>query len=139
MCVSEGLALAPWGALGGGRFKTDEEIAAYEKSGEQTRTIWGEGFTDKSRAVTKVLDKIAKAKGSTKTGVALSYVMQKVPYVFPIVGGRKPEHLAANIEALGISLTAEQILAIESVKPFEKGFPYTNFVSYGSSSSQSPG
>jgi hypothetical protein len=48
--------------------------------------------------------------------------------VFPIVGGRKVEHLHANIEALEISLSREQIAYLESVKPFDKGFPHNRFV-----------
>jgi aryl-alcohol dehydrogenase-like predicted oxidoreductase len=61
--------------------------------------------------------------------VAIAYVMQKYPYVFPIVGGRKVEHLHANLEALEISLTREQIAYLESIVPFEKGFPFNYFVS----------
>jgi aryl-alcohol dehydrogenase-like predicted oxidoreductase len=55
--------------------------------------------------------------------VALSYVMHKAPYVFPIVGGRKVEHLLGNIEALSISLTREQIAFLESIVNFDIGFP----------------
>lgn len=55
--------------------------------------------------------------------------MQKVPYVFPIIGGRKIEHLHANLEALEISLSPEQIKTLEDVIPFDKGFPYSYFVS----------
>ena len=49
--------------------------------------------------------------------------MQKVPYVFPIIGGRKVEHLYSNIEALEIVLTEEHIATIESAVPFDHGFP----------------
>lgn len=59
--------------------------------------------------------------------VAIAYVMQKTPYVFPIIGGRKVEHLHANIEALNIALTPEHIKRIEGAVPFELGFP-TAFV-----------
>ena len=55
--------------------------------------------------------------------------MQKTPYVFPIVGGRKVEHLMANIEALEITLSNDQIKYLESVVPFEPGFPYWMIVS----------
>lgn len=53
---------------------------------------------------------------------------QKAPYVFPIIGGRKIEHLQANLEALDISLTPEHIKALESVLPFDPGFPNTMIV-----------
>ena len=61
--------------------------------------------------------------------VAIAYLMQKTIYVFPIVGGRKVEHLMANIEALEITLSNDQIKYLESVVSFEPGFPYWVIVS----------
>jgi aryl-alcohol dehydrogenase-like predicted oxidoreductase len=55
--------------------------------------------------------------------------MQKTPYVFPIIGGRKVEHLLANVEALEISLSSDQIKYLESAVPFEPGFPAWMIVS----------
>ena len=55
--------------------------------------------------------------------------MHKAPYVFPIIGGRKVEHLQSNIEALSIRLSDEQITQIEGVLPFDKGFPNNIIVS----------
>ena len=55
--------------------------------------------------------------------VAIAYLLQKAPYVFPIVGGRKVEHLLANLVALEISLTNEQIQSLESEVEFDVGFP----------------
>lgn len=49
------------------------------------------------------------------------------PDVFPLIGGRKVEHLHDNISALTVKLTAEDIAAIEGVKPFDLGFPH-NFI-----------
>lgn len=58
--------------------------------------------------------------------------MQKTPYVFPLIGGRKVEHLMANIEALSITLHPDQIKYIESVTPFDLGFPAVMIVSLAS-------
>lgn len=55
--------------------------------------------------------------------------MQKAPYVFPVIGGRKVEHLYQNLEALDISLTPEQIKVLDDIVPFDKGFPFSSFVS----------
>jgi len=49
--------------------------------------------------------------------------MQKTTYVFPIIGGRKVEHLLENVEALEISLSDEQIKYLESIVEFDLGFP----------------
>ena len=56
--------------------------------------------------------------------------MHKTPNVFPIVGGRKIEHLRGNIEALSIKLSPEQIEEIEAAHPFDPGFPM-NFLFMG--------
>lgn len=57
------------------------------------------------------------------TAVAIAYVMAKTPYVFPIIGGRKVEHLRDNIQALSIKLSDEQIRKLEEASPFTQGFP----------------
>ncbi len=55
--------------------------------------------------------------------------MHKTPYVFPIIGGRKVEHFYANMEALDITISDAQIKELESVVPFDPGFPNTMVVS----------
>ena len=61
--------------------------------------------------------------------VAIAYLMQKTPYVFPIVGGSKVDQLLQNIDALDVSLTSDQIKFLDAASPFNPGFPYTGFVS----------
>ena len=79
--------------------------------------------------MSEALAEVAKENGiDSVTAVALAYVMSKAPYVFPIIGGRKVEHLMDNIQALKIKLTEKQIEYLESINPFEPGFP-NNFVS----------
>ena len=56
--------------------------------------------------------------------------MHKYPYCYPIVGGRKIEHLKGNIEALSIKLSPEEIEEIEDAAPFDVGFPM-NFLFMG--------
>ncbi|KAI0709650.1 aryl-alcohol dehydrogenase [Cerioporus squamosus] len=119
MALSEGLALAPWNVLAGGKIRTDDEEERRRRTGEKGRTVAGPDWerTEVERKMCKALEEVAKQV------VAIAYVMQKVPYVFPIVGGRKVEQLEANIEALNIALSEEHIKFIESILPFDLGFP----------------
>lgn len=55
--------------------------------------------------------------------MAIAYHLHKTPYVFPIVGGRSVANLQKNIEALEITLSQEQMAFLESVLPFDVGFP----------------
>ncbi|OTB20742.1 hypothetical protein K445DRAFT_313225 [Daldinia sp. EC12] len=129
MCRAEGMALAPWGALGGGKFKTEEQ-----RKSDAGRKIQA---TEDDIKVSRVLEKIANRKNTLITSVAQAYVTSKVPYVFPIVGGRTVDHLKGNIEALKIKLSTEDIKEIESAIPFDIGFP-NNFL-YGPQIPENPG
>ncbi|KAI0761130.1 aryl-alcohol dehydrogenase [NADP(+)] [Irpex lacteus] len=129
MCVQEGLALAPWNVLAGGKLRTDAEEERRRESGEKGRQAFGPWERNETeRKVSQALEKVAGEVGAKSiTAVAIAYLQQKVPYVFPIVGGRKVEHLHANLEALEISLSEEQVAYLESIVPWNKGFPYNYF------------
>ena len=74
--------------------------------------------------MSEALTKVASEHGITSpTAIALAWVMSKAPRVFPIVGGRKIEHLHDNIKALSIKLTDAQIQYLESMRPFADEYP----------------
>jgi len=134
MARSEGLALAPWGVLGGGKIRTNAEEARRKESGEKGRTIISPNWerSPEEKKVCDVLEEIAmEVNCESITAVAIAYHLHKVPYVFPIIGGRKVEHLQQNLLALDISLTPEQIQRIENAVPFNPGFP-SNMIGDGS-------
>ncbi|KAL8668018.1 MAG: hypothetical protein Q9168_007106, partial [Polycauliona sp. 1 TL-2023] len=105
MCRDQGMGVAAYGTLGGGYFKLPEG-----EEGEEEKKDKGRNMPDykpkPADAVTAILARIAKQKGEgvSITSVALAYAMRKTPYLFPIVGGRKVEHLKANVEALELEL-----------------------------------
>ncbi|KAB5572801.1 NADP-dependent oxidoreductase domain-containing protein [Coniochaeta sp. 2T2.1] len=123
------MALAPWDVLGGGKFQTKKSIEERRAKGEGLRNMFtpeGEETkqTPDEEAISAALEKVAAEHGvESITAVALAYVISKAENVFPIVGGRKVEHLQDNIKALSIKLTDEQIKYLESVKSFDAGFP----------------
>lgn len=125
MARSENMALAPWGALGGGNFTTAAKRAANEKG----RSMYPPSETQ--LRVSAKLEEISKAHNTAITSVALAYVLHKYPYVYPIVGGRKVEHLKGNIEALGLELSEEEIGGIEEASGFQVGFPMNFLYEFG--------
>ncbi|KII94700.1 hypothetical protein PLICRDRAFT_96611 [Plicaturopsis crispa FD-325 SS-3] len=136
MARSQGMALVPWNVLAGGKLRTDAEEERRRQTGEKGREIavfmasWERSEDEKK--MSHALEKVAQEVGAQHiTAVAIAYLMQKAPFVFPAIGGRKVEHLHANIEALSITLTPEHIAYIESIFPFDAGFPAT-FIGDGS-------
>lgn len=78
MCKDEGMAMAPWGALGGGYFKPQDQI--HQDGGRNLPAV----STGKEAQVSAVLEKVAKRHDTIITSVALAYVLHKAPYTFPI-------------------------------------------------------
>lgn len=116
-----------WYVLGGGKFQSKAEIERRNNAGEILRSHPGEisHQTQDEIRISEALKKVASEHGiESITAIALAYVMSKAGNVFPVVGGRKVEHLKDNIQALSIKPTQEQIEYLESVKPFEIGFPH---------------
>lgn len=134
MCAAEGMGLAPWGALGGGKFKTAKQRQDSNNEGRN----FGGGPSEQDVKVSDVLEKLANAKHTAVTSIALAYILHKAPYVFPIVGGRNIEHLKGNIAALAIELTPDEIAEIEGALEFNIGFPQ-NFLSGKPEGIKSPG
>ncbi|KFZ11269.1 hypothetical protein V502_07631 [Pseudogymnoascus sp. VKM F-4520 (FW-2644)] len=122
MCKDEGMALLPYGTLGQGRFQTEASFKEREKSNPGRK---GKVASFVERAVSKVMEELAIAKNTAITSIAMAYVMQKAPYVFPLVGGRKVDHIKGNIHALSVDLTEEDIAKIERAYRFDPGFPHT--------------
>ena len=88
------------------------------------------GISDTPALIIADANSYAKEVGAKLiTSVAIACLMQKTTHVFPIIGGRKVEQLVANLEALEISLSEEQMKFIEGTLPFDPGFPHAAFVS----------
>ena len=85
MARSEGLALAPWGVLGGGKIRTNAEEARRRESGEKGRTAFNPNW-ERSPAEKKVcdaLEEIAKEVGTESITARMSTSFA-LPEVFPI-------------------------------------------------------
>ncbi|KAI0672354.1 Aldo/keto reductase [Trametes maxima] len=111
MAREEGMALAPWNVLAGGKVRTDEEEERRRQTGEKGRTIiqsdWERNENEKE--VCKALEKIAREVNAKSIQA----------------GCRKVEQLQDNIAALEVALSEEQVKYLENVLPFDPGFPHT--------------
>ncbi|POY71518.1 hypothetical protein BMF94_5439 [Rhodotorula taiwanensis] len=126
MCRQFGLALAPWDAIASGRLLSKKALEARKQSGEAMRRGGGEQ-SDLERKYSEVLEEIGKehdCDSVTAIALACECAQGNTPNVFPLIGGRKVEHLHDNIKSLTIKLTAEQIQKIDAVQEFEHGFPH---------------
>ncbi|AJQ42617.1 Aad3p [Saccharomyces cerevisiae YJM1526] len=124
-----GMALAPWDVMGGGRFQSKKAMEERRKNGEGIRSFVGASEqTDAEIKISEALAKIAEEHGTESvTAIAIAYVRSKAKNFFPSVEVGKIEDLKENIKALSIDLTPDNIKYLESIVPFDIGFP-NNFI-----------
>ncbi|KAH8658293.1 aryl-alcohol dehydrogenase [Xylariales sp. PMI_506] len=125
-----GMALCPWGVLAQGKLQSREQIEARKEAAAGEGARGARQQTEVEKHASEVLEAIAAEVSVPADGgktsiqqIALAYVLHKARNVFPIVGGRKVEHLRDNIRALSIRLTDEQIKRIEAIQTFDLGIP----------------
>ncbi|KAF9221633.1 Aldo/keto reductase [Gyrodon lividus] len=82
----------PFNVLAGGKIDTDAEEERRRQTGEKGCMMRSTEWELANEAGTEHI-----------TAVSITHVMQKRPYVFPIIGGQKVEHSMSNTEALKIS------------------------------------
>ncbi|RFU30147.1 hypothetical protein B7463_g6231, partial [Scytalidium lignicola] len=122
MCQAEGMGIATFHTLGSGYFKTAAQRAAAAGKPKEGRNVPLVDIPEKI-VVAEALEKIASSKNVNITSVALAYIMHKAPYVFPILGGRNINQLKANIEALKLKLSPDDMRKIDSAVPLDFGYP----------------
>ncbi|KAJ5769061.1 Aldo/keto reductase [Penicillium odoratum] len=122
MCCAEGMAVVLYGTLGQGRFQTKAAFQEREKT-NPGRT--GPPINEHDKAISSALEEVANARSTDIASVALAYIRSKAPYIFPLIGGRKVEHLRGNIAALELTLSEDDAKEIEKAYYFDHGFPHT--------------
>ena len=74
--------------------------------------------------VVDALDPIAGETGKTVPQIALNWLTRKPTIASIIVGARNEEQLRQNLAAVGWSLTAEQIAALDEASAVQVAYPY---------------
>ena len=72
-----------------------------------------EGYT-KAQGLLELLTRMAEEKDATMGQISLAWMLCKKPYIVPIPGSRKPERLRENFAAGEITLTPEEVTAIDT-------------------------
>lgn len=118
-CADLGALFVPFSPLGRGLL-----TAAYRSpedfKGADFRTIlprFQPGALEQNLSVVDRLAAIAAQKGCTVAQLALAWVLARGPHVVPIPGTRRIERLEENAGALGVSLSAADLAAIDRAAP----------------------
>jgi aryl-alcohol dehydrogenase-like predicted oxidoreductase len=117
-----GIGLVPFAPLGRGFLTGTAKRAEEYPEGDFRRgdpRYQGENFDANMRAASAVRE-LAARKGVTAGQVALAWLLHKGDDIVPIPGTKRRKYLEENVEAADVSLSAEEMAALDAALAPEK-------------------
>ena len=120
----QGLGLLVWSPLAGGflsgKFTRD---AAADESARRAKFDFPPVNKDQGFAILDVLTPIAKAHDVTVAQIALAWILASDAVTSVIIGARKIAQLDDNLKAIDVTLTAEELKALDEVSKLTPEYP----------------
>jgi aryl-alcohol dehydrogenase-like predicted oxidoreductase len=116
LCQAEGIGVMPWsplarGLLAGGRRTDARGDTARGQSDALTPTLYGQPGDDD---VIAAVECVAAARGAAPAEVSLAWLLRQPAVTAPIVGATKVAHLDTALRALELTLTDDEVRALEA-------------------------
>lgn len=116
-CEDLGIGFVPWSPLGQGyltgklgpdvRFDPDKDLRS------QFPRLTAENRV-KNSPVLALMQRVATRKGTTPAALALAWLLARKPFIVPIPGTRREDHLKENLAALDLNLSTADLHELES-------------------------
>ncbi|MGO4223547.1 aldo/keto reductase [Lysobacter sp. TAF61] len=132
--LDQGVGAVVWSPLGWGRLTG--KIRRGQPRPEVTRLSATADYgppVDEERLyqVVDALDAIAAETGKTVPQIALNWLLQRPTVSTVVIGARTEEQLRQNLGAVGWSLTAEQVAALDAASAVTPVYPYWHQAGFG--------
>ena len=116
LCLDQGVGLIPWSPLARGFFAGNRQPASGAPTTKRAQTdefAHRTYFREDDFAVAAAVEQVAKRRGVTPTQIACAWILQAPGVTAPIVGATKTQHLKEIFAAVDITLSAEEVAAVE--------------------------
>jgi aryl-alcohol dehydrogenase-like predicted oxidoreductase len=116
LCADQGVGVIPWsplarGFLAGGRASPGEGNTERARTDEFAVRLY---YQDADYKVLEALEGVAKARGVPNMQIALAWALKNPAVTSPIIGTSKAHHLDDATAALKITLTEDEVKALEA-------------------------
>jgi aryl-alcohol dehydrogenase-like predicted oxidoreductase len=124
MALAEGIGILPWSPLAGG-FLSGKYTRNNEVAGNSRRDSFDFPPVNKEKAydIIDVMAEIGERHQVSVATVALSWVIKQPAITSTIIGAKNPEQLAANIAAVDLQLTPEDLQQLNEVSALTPEYP----------------
>lgn len=125
--LDQGVSALVWSPLGWGRLtgKIRRGEPLPEKSRLHDTASFGPPVEDEQLyRVVDALDALAKETGKTVPQIAINWLLQRPTVASVIIGARNEEQLRQNLDAVGWSLTSDQMKTLDAASAVTAPYPY---------------
>lgn len=124
MALDQGLAILPWSPLAGGLLSGKFDLEAPGPEGAR-RSTFDFPPVDRPRtvAVLNAMRPIAEAHGVSVARVALAWLLTRPFVTSVIIGAKSAAQLDDNLAASGLTLTPEQVEALDAASALPSEYP----------------
>jgi aryl-alcohol dehydrogenase-like predicted oxidoreductase len=115
-CEELGIGFVPWSPLGMGYLPGTITPSTTFDPTSDLRAIFPRFTSEARRAnrpVVEMLQRIGRRKNATPAQIALAWLLARRPWIVPIPGTTKLNHLQENLGALKVQLNAEDVKEID--------------------------
>lgn len=112
LCREDNIAMTPYSSLAGGRLSKHPGETSKRLKEDSYAHLKYDSTPEQDNKIIAQVAAIADRRGVTMTEVALAWLLTKV--TAPVVGATKLHHIDGAVKAVGLTLTSEEITALEA-------------------------
>ena len=129
MAGALGLAVTPWGILGGGVLSSKFLGGRDKPEAKEARLAGAFGaayLNERNLEIARAVVDVAHTVSATPSQVAIAWVRQQQQQsaIIPLLGARRLDQLQDNLGALKVVLGPEQLARLDEISRIELGFPH---------------
>ena len=113
LCRDQGIAVMPWSPLARGRLTRDWDEKTERSETDRVQGLLYTKAIEADKKVVETVAELAKERGVPRAQIAMAWLLHKPGITAPIIGASKMPHLDDAIAALEISLSDEEMAALE--------------------------
>jgi aryl-alcohol dehydrogenase-like predicted oxidoreductase len=117
LCRERGVAAIPWSPLARGllaRPWSEKSVTLRAQTDPFSRKYYG-ATADADRRVVERVTKVAARRGVSQSQIALAWLMKNPVVAAPVIGATKLHHIDDAVQAVSLSLTNEEVRALEEL------------------------
>lgn len=120
LCEDQGVGVIPWSPLARGRLaRPVGEATVRSETDGVGKALYKDDEAD--RAIITALADLAAQRGESMATLALAWQFTRPAMTAPVIGATRPQHIEAAVAALDITLSAEEVAALEA--PYRPKWP----------------